>query len=420
MTAPRRLIDDCFLHDSDRLRHHDVLALLKERLAPVCGTQRVPLPELGGRILAAELTATRNVPPTDNAAVDGYAFAHGDYLASNGRLTVTQRIAAGHPGTALGPGEAARIFTGAVMPSGADTVAMQEDCESDGSVVAIPAGLKSGANRRAAGEDVSAGTGLVSTGTRLRPQDIAAIAAQGLAAVLCFEPLRIGLFSTGDEIAEPGETAKEGRIFDSNRVMLSTLLANWPCTVTDCGRLPDRRDAVAAGLDEAARRFDLVITTGGASRGEEDHVVDVLSEIGKRHIWQLAIKPGRPLMVGQKGDTVFFGLPGNPVAVFVCALLYLRPAIFRLAGGRWPEPSAFNLPAAFQMKKKPGRREFLRGIPVVEDGIAIAVDKFARDGSGLITGLRQSAGLIEIAEDTTSVVPGDPVRFLPYAEFGLG
>jgi len=427
MSGGRRLIDDCFLNDRDRMRHDEVLALIEARLTAVVGAEEVPLAEAAGRFLAETVSAPRDVPLADNAAVDGYAFAYADYYRRN-TLGVRARIAAGDLGpAAIGKGEAARIFTGAAMPEGADTVAMQEDCEvsADGTAVTVPKGLKPGANRRRAGEDVKAGTVAFEPGIRLRPQDIAALASFGLAAAPSFHRLRVAVMSTGNELLEPGAAAIDpGQVFDSNRAMLAALAATLPVELTDFGILPDDGARIADAISAAARDHDVILTTGGASRGEEDHIVTTLDRLGKRHLWQIAVKPGRPMTVGQIAgdghDCVFFGLPGNPVAVLVCFLLYVRSALARLGGGRLPAPPRYTLPAGFEIaRKKTGRREFLRGwLSHGEDG-TVRVEKFPRDGSGLISGLRQATGLIELAEDVSGVRPGDTVAYIPFSEFGL-
>ena len=418
----RRLLDDCFLHDSDRMRHHEAIELLKTRLVPVADSETAALDRVAGRILAEPVLSPRNVPPADNSAVDGYAFAHADYLAGNGRFPVTARIAAGSkPAGPLEAGSAVRIFTGAPMPEGADTVAMQEDCDADadGSVV-VPPGLKPGANRRKAGEDLKKGDTIADAATLLTPQHIASIASAGFGEIPVFAKLRIALVSGGDELVEPGNTARNGQIYDTNRHMLKALLARLPVEVTDLGILPDDPAIIGKALAEAAENHHAVISSGGTSRGEEDHIVATLDEIGKRHLWQLAVKPGRPMSFGQIGDTVFFGLPGNPVACMVCFLLYIRPALLRLGGATWTEPMRFPLPAGFEItKKKPGRREFWRG-KVVQDGDGRPkLEKFARDGSGLISGLWQSGGLIEVGEGVTAVSRGDLLDFIPWSEFGI-
>lgn len=424
MQTPK-LIDDCFLHDKDRLRHDEALALLKGRLACIAGTETVPLSDAKGRIAAETVSAPRPVPAADNSAVDGYCFAHADYDATGGFFPLAGRIAAGHPSdTSLPVGAAARIFTGAVMPPRADTIAMQEDCErhsQDGrDFVVIPPGLKQGANRRKAGEDLTAGSALVVPGVLLRPQDIGAVASTGAGSLQCYRKLRIAILSTGDEVLEPGAPFRAGAVYDSNRPLLHALLATLPVDISDLGIIADTPEAVRAALRAAADSHDAILTTGGASRGEEDHVITTLGELGKRHLWQLAIKPGRPMMVGQIDDCAVLGLPGNPVAAFVCFLLYVRQALLALAGSTWRAPRRFLLEADFEIaKKKPDRREFLRGMLVDgEDGIR-RVTKFPRDGSGLITSLREADGLIEIPEDVTSLAKGDPVRFLPFGAVGL-
>ncbi len=420
-----KLLDDCFLHDKDRLRHGEALAILKSRIRPVVATERVQLAEAAGRILAEPAVAARPVPAHTNAAVDGYSFAAADYDRAKGsELTVEGRAAAGHP-LARSPARrtAARIFTGAVMPEGHDTVVMQEDAPArtvDGrTLVTIPAGLKAGANVRKAGEDVKAGETVLDVGAVLRPQDLAALASLGIGTVPCFARLKVAIVSTGDEVVRAGETLGAGQVYDANAPMLAPLVASAGAQPTDLGVFPDNLEAVKRRLAETARAFDVIITSGGASRGEEDHVVSALDALGKRHLWQLAIKPGRPMSFGQIGDCVVLGLPGNPVAVLVCFLLYVRPLLRRMGGAAWPEPHRYKLPALFAFTgRKTGRREFWRGM-LKETPRGLAVDKFARDGSGLISGLRAADGLIEVPEDAGDVQPGDLVSFIPFAEFGI-
>jgi molybdopterin molybdotransferase len=423
----RRLLDDCFLHDRERMRHDEVLALLAERLTAITEPETVALDDAHGLYLARPAVAPRDVPLTDNAAVDGYAFAYADYYRHNS-LHVVARVAAGDLDVpAVQRGEAARIFTGAPMPAGADTVAMQEDCETsaEGETVTVAKGLKPGANRRRAGEDVTAGSAVAGAGARLRPQDIAALASLGFGQVEVHAPLKLAILSTGNELVPPGTTdLLPGQVFDSNRAMLKALAATLPVDVTDLGILSDSRDAIDAVLRETAATHDVVLTTGGASRGEEDHIVTALDALGKRHMWQIAVKPGRPMTFGQidggDRDCVVFGLPGNPVAAFVCFLLYVRPALIRLGGGEDRPIPRFPLPAGFEIiRKKRDRREFLRGWLVQDDAGRTTVQKFPRDGSGLISGLRQASGLIELDEQTERVRPGDLVGFLPFSAFGI-
>jgi len=423
MTA--KLIDDCFVLDKDRLPHDEAIGILKARVHPVTGTEQVPLAGASGRFLAEPIVSPRPIPAHDNAAVDGYAFASSGYDVTNGTaFRVVGEAAAGHPFKGALPGGAAvRIFTGAVVPAGLDTIAMQEDVrveERDGNRWAvIPPGLKAGANRRLAGEDTKPGEMLLAAGARLRPQDVASAAATGLGAALCHAPLKVAMFSTGDEILRPGEAFVAGKVYDANAPMLHGLIAACGAEAVDLGVLPDTRDLVVAALSEAAKTFDAIVISGGASQGQEDHVVASIDALGKRHLWQIAIKPGRPMSFGQIGDCVVLGLPGNPVAVFVCFLMYVRPVLTRLAGGLWPEPTRFPVPANFTQKKKVGRREFWRARLLRENG-RLSVAKFPRDGSGLISSLREADGLIEVREEVDEIRAGDVVDFIPYSEFGLG
>lgn len=421
----RRLLDDCFLTDKERLRHDEALAILRERVAPVVEAESLPLASAAGRILAETLVSPRNVPAADNAAVDGYVYAHADYAGRGGYFPVSARIAAGHPSPLPHVSDtAARIFTGGVMPKGADTVAMQEDCEphvQDGrDFVAIPPGLKRGANRRKAGEDLAEGAIIAHAGTRLRPQEIAAIASVGRESISVYRRLRVALVSTGDEIVRPGRPLVSGEVYDSNHFLLAALLKTLDCEANDAGILPDDREAVQTKLLQLAASHDAVLTTGGASRGEEDHLVRSLDAVGKRHLWQLAVKPGRPMSFGQIGDCAVVALPGNPVAAFVCFLLYVRPMLTVMGGGAWPEPRRFTVTAGFEIaSRKTGRREFLRARLAPGSGGPPVAEKFPRDGSGLITSLREADGLIEIAEDIAEVRRGDLVPFLPFSGFGL-
>ncbi|MBO6636746.1 MAG: molybdopterin molybdotransferase MoeA [Roseitalea sp.] len=419
----RTLIDDCFVHDGQRMRHDDVLALLAERLGPVTGTATVPVIGAQGRIVAEPVTAPGPVPRSDNAAVDGYAFAHAAYLETSGRLPVCGRVAAGATAPEPVPaGHCARIFTGAPMPANTDTVAMQEDCTIlDDGAIAVPGGLKAGANRRRAGEDFMQGDPVVRAGQTLRAQDLAALAATGYGAVAVRETLRVAILSTGDEIVPPGVDASAAQVHDANRPMLLALAGQAATEVTDLGHVGDDADALRTTLANAASGHDLIITSGGASLGEEDHMLGVLEGLGKRHLWQIAIKPGRPMMFGQIGDTVVLGLPGNPVAVLVCFLLYARPVIGHLGGATVTPPRAYALPAAFAIeRKKTGRREFLRGWAETEPETGtLRAHKFPRDGSGLVSGLQAAQGLIDLPEDVGAVAPGDTVRFIPFSEMGL-
>lgn len=418
----RKLADDCFaFDDKNRMTHAEVLAAIDARVTRVVGEETVAIADSCGRILNQDVTAPRPVPAFDNSAVDGYAFRHADYAESN-TLTLAGRMAAGDTQTgATAAGTCVRIFTGAIMPDGLDTVAMQEDCTIEGDAIVIPLGLKPGANRRRAGEDVAPGDVIATTNQVLAPADIAAIAASGHGAISVRSKLRIGILSTGNEIIQPGEAHDGSAVYDANRPMLSALANRAHAELIDLGHCRDDADAIRDLVADAANRCDLIITSGGASRGDEDHLFDVLTQLGRAHIWQIAIKPGRPMMMGQIGDTVLMALPGNPVAAMVCFLLYGRPVIAKLTGADWHPPMGFDLPAGFSIaKKKPNRREFLRGWRERDDATgALVAQKFARDGSGLISGLRAAEGLIMIDEAATSVKEGDMVRFIPFFDMEL-
>ncbi len=410
--------DDCFAADGELIPLAQALGILAERLSPVAATETIPVGEALGRTLAESVTATRDVPPHDNAAVDGYAVYCEDLSPNGGtRLPITGRIAAGHPlDRAARRGEALEIFTGAPMPEGPDTVIMQEDCRRDEDSVLFGPGTKRGANRRLQGEDIQADTVILEPGIRLRPQDLGLAASVGRAELLVRTPLRAAVFSTGDEVRDPGRDIPEGCIFDSNRYTVSALLRELGCVVTDLGILPDDLDTIRDALDGAAKDHDLLITSGGVSVGAEDHVKAAVEALGSLHFWRLAIKPGRPIALGRVGDTSFIGLPGNPVAAMVTFLRIARPVILLLAGRSDVTPRTFTVRTAFAYRKKPGRREWLRVHLVRYAGGEPRAVKFRADGSGILSSLVAADGLVELPEHVEYVGEGDLVDFLPFSE----
>lgn len=413
-----QLTDDCFAFGGKLMTMADALAVLNRRVVPVADVDDVALADARGRVLAEDIVSTVDVPQHDNAAVDGYALRFADLRSdAETRLAVRARAAAGHPAeTTVAPGQAARIFTGAVMPAGSDTVVMQEDASRDGDDVLVPPGLKIGANRRKAGEDIARGGGVLHRGHRLRPQDLGVLAAIGRDRLRLYRRLRVAAFSTGDELQEPGQPLRPGGVFDSNRRVLIALLQNLGCTVDDLGILADNADDVREALAAAADGHDLLITSGGMSTGEEDHVKTAVETLGNLHFWRLAIKPGRPLALGQVGRTPIVGLPGNPVAAMICFLRFARPLILRLAGATEVEPTFFRVPADFAHRKKRDRREWVRARLVRGgDGVLVA-QKFDRQGSGILTSMVDSDGLVELPEELTYLDPGSPVDFLPFNE----
>ena len=415
-----QLSDDCFAFGGALTPLDKALALLEERVSVVAEVETVALRAALGRVLAEDIRAGRSVPPHDNSAVDGYAVRFAE-LGPDGetRLPVIGRIAAGDaPGLADPDARGAvRIFTGAVMPVGFDTVMMQEDCHEDGDSVRIAPGIGKGANRRFAGEDVEKGATVLSAGRRLRPQDLGLAASVGLADLPVRARLRAALFSTGNELREPGAAAGAGAVYDANRFALAGLLEQLGCAVTDLGILPDDRAAITGALAGAAAAHDLVLTSGGVSVGDEDHVRAAVESLGRIHFWRLAIKPGRPVALGQVGRTPFVGLPGNPVAVMVTFLRFARPLIDRLSGAKVHVPRLFPVRAGFDHRKKPDRREWVRAtLEPCADGWTAR--KFARQGAGILSSMTAASGLVELPEDATDIRAGMTVDFLPFSELG--
>ena len=418
-----QLSDDCFAFNGPLLPVAEAEKMIGARVAPVSGQEMAPLREALGRVLTADLIAPFNLPPFDNSAVDGYAVRGEDIdSAREQRLTIIDRVAAGHAAAhAVKSGEAVRIFTGAPMPGGADTVFMQEDCRIDGAHVIVPPGLSRGANRRLAGEDIRAGAVALPAGRRLSAQDIALAAALGLTAIDVRRRVRVALFSTGDEIAEPGSPLGGAALYDSNRYLLAAAVARFGAEITDLGILRDEPKALARAIAAAAIDHDLVLTSGGVSTGEADYVRSAVENVGRIVFWRVAIKPGRPVAMGvipggEMGEAAaFVGLPGNPVAVFVTFVRVVRPLLLRLAGAL-PEPLvAMPARAAFSYKKRKGRREYVRvALRTGGDGMIDAV-KYPQDGAGVLTSLTETDGLAELGEDVTNIEPGAMVGFLPYA-----
>ncbi|MCY4179436.1 MAG: molybdopterin-binding protein, partial [Litoreibacter sp.] len=411
-----RLPNDCFaLPPGVDWTPVDVaLASLKDSLTPVVGVEKLAISNASGRVLAEDLTAARSNPPGANSAIDGYGFAF-DGFAPEMPL-VPGRAAPGDPYRAAVPkGQAIRILTGALLPEGVDTILMQEEASVSDGLLRAQAKVKRGQNARAAGEDVKAGDLTLRAGTRLRPQDVALATAVGVAEAAVFKPLRVGVISTGDELAPPAPDTSPDRTFDANRPMLMGLAEAWGHVPVDLGHVEDTRDALRARMRDGALSCDVILTSGGASAGDADHVSALLSEEGALTHWRVAIKPGRPLALAVFDGVPVFGLPGNPVAAFVCALIFARPAFSALSGGGWTEPVGFDVPAAFSKSKKRGRREYLRA-RLTADGTS---EVFASEGSGRISGLSWAEGLVELGDDAREITPGDLVRYIPFGSFGL-
>lgn len=411
-----QLSDDSFAFGGPLMSIEQAAALVGERVRPVSGTETVALREADGRVLAEDVVAGIDLPPFANSAVDGYAVRFAD-LASEGesRLRLAGRIAAGTDAAGIATeGVAVRVFTGAPMPEGADTVFMQEDVAEEGGFVRLPAGLKRGANARPAGEDIACGDIAFSAGQRLRPQDLALLAGLGRTTVLVRRRPRLAIFSTGNELTEPGHPLPPAGIYDANRAALRAMAARAGAEVVDLGILRDEPLSLAARLAEAARDCDLILTSGGVSTGEEDHVKAAVERAGSLVFWRIGIKPGRPVAMGVIAGVPFIGLPGNPVAVFVTFAFVARAVIARLAGTGYRAPVPLPVRLGFAYRKKLGRREYVRvSLAPGSDGVLVA-GKHPQDGAGVMTSLTRTDGLVELAEDLTKIEAGMVVPFLAY------
>jgi molybdopterin molybdotransferase len=413
-----QLSDDCFAFGGPMMSVDEAVAIIAARVTAVQEVETVDLRNADGRILAAGISAPLPLPPFTNSAVDGYAVRSGDLSdKAEQSFPVAGRVQAGaSAGEPIMAGHAMRIFTGAPMPEGADTVFMQEDVRIDAAgKVVLPQGLKPGANVRPAGEDIDAGTLALPAGQRLRPQDVALTAAFGLARVDVRRRIRVALFSTGNELVSPGSPRAAAQLYDSNRFMLMAMLARLGCEVSDLGILRDDRDSLADALKKVAGAHDLILTTGGVSTGEEDHVKAGVERVGTLVLWRMAIKPGRPVAMGIIGGTPFIGLPGNPVASFVTFVHVVRPTILALAGALQQRLVPVPVRAAFSYRKKIARREYVR--VTLRKGVdgALEAVKFPREGAGLLSSLVETDGLVELREEITQVEPGQMVGFLAYA-----
>jgi molybdopterin molybdotransferase len=392
----------------------DALARLLAAARPIDTLQILPLLDIDRRVLAADVTAAIDVPGFNNSAMDGYAVNLADFAAPPASLPVVQRIAAGEVGQPLAPNSAARIFTGAPVPPGTNAVVPQEEVEAGDGVIALKAAVREGQHIRYRGEDIAAGSLLLPRGAQLNPQRLALAASVGLPELPVRARLKVGVLFTGDELTRPGQPLPAGGIYDSNRYAIVSLLHRLGAVVNDYGNVPDDRAATEAALREAAHENDVVISVGGVSVGEEDHVKAAVQAQGHLDLWKIAMKPGKPLAFGRMGEADFIGLPGNPVSAFLTFCLLARPFLLARMGARDTSLAAMTVPAAFSRSKPDSRREFLRArLALDASGFpqAILHDK---QGSAAMTGLVWADGLVDVPAGAT-VASGDPVRFLPLA-----
>ena len=400
---------------SHLLPWRQALDLMVRSLGPLGDIEEVPTAAGLGRVLAAPVDSTIEVPGWDNSAMDGYACRHADLAAQGGRLRVSRRIPAGTTGTHLEPGTAARIFTGAPIPPGADTVVMQEVCQVSGDQVLIPLDVQAGANIRRIGEDIRAGRQVIATGTRLGPQHLGLAAAVGVARLGVYRRLRVAVLASGNELVMPGEPLGPGQIYNSNRFTLLGLLQGLGCEILDLGIAPDTREATIAALGRGAREADLIVASGGVSVGEEDHLKPAVEQLGHLDLWRLAIRPGKPVAYGRVGNTPFFGSPGNPVSLFVTFCLLARPLVLRLQGvSADPQPIAYPLRAGFDWLKPDKRTEFHRArLQRGEDGEP-EVAVFPSRSSAALSSVAWAEGLVELPPGRV-IRRGELVSYLPFS-----
>lgn len=378
---------------------------------PVAGTESIPTLAAAGRVLAVAQRSTMNVPPMDNSAMDGYAVRVADLARPDSRLKVAQKIMAGSTGIPLAPGTAARIFTGAPIPSGADAVVMQEDCVQEGDEVVVKKVPARGEWIRLVGSDIRSGGEVLPTGLRLRPQDTGLAASVGIAALPVHRRVRVGLFFTGDELVMPGDPLPPGRIYNSNRFTLNGLANTFGCEVCDYGIVPDSLGATRAALRRASAECDLIVTSGGVSVGEADFVKPAVEAEGELLMWRIAMKPGRPLAFGRVGKAAFIGLPGNPVSSFVTFLIFVRPFLLKLQGIDRVSPRTVSARADFDWSDPDTRREFLRARWNARGGL----DLYPTQDSAVLTSTAWADGLVDNPADHP-IRSGDAVVFMPYSE----
>jgi molybdopterin molybdotransferase len=397
--------------------YDDALRSLLNKVSATEMVENKPLLEALSRILAQSIQSSINVPPADNSAMDGYAINTADIAtAGTTKLRVSQRIAAGDTGQTLKPGTAARIFTGAPIPSGANAVIMQEQVEAIADTIEFEVRPSEQQNIRLAGNDIKIDDKILDQGCLLRPQALGLAASIGLQSLSVFQKIRVGIFFTGDELVEPGEALAPGKIYDSNRYTLHGMLQKLGCDIVDLGLVGDTLDATKTAMLEATDKADLVVTCGGVSVGEEDHVRIAIEQLGDLHLWRLAIKPGKPLAFGKINQTPFIGLPGNPVSVFATFMLFVSPVIKTLQGRYWQKPTAIPVTAGFDWPKPDSRREFLRARLEQDEDLALIVRIYPNQDSGVLTSTAWAQGFVEIAEGAT-VKTGDKVNYLPFSEF---
>ena len=390
----------------------EALKHLVDSAVPLADEETVMLDEALGRVLSQPVASTINVPAWDNSAMDGYAVRHQD-INDLDALPVVQRIPAGTNGQPLVAGTAARIFTGAPVPEGADTVVMQEMVAREGELIRINGDVKQGSNIRSAGEDIRSGDKVIEIGTRLHPQYVGLAASTGIDKLVVKRKLKVAIFTTGDELTMPGHALEEGKIYNSNRYLFRGLLEKMGCEVIDLGNVADQYDATCEALTTAAAKADLILSSGGVSVGEEDYVKKALEDLGSLNLWKIAVRPGKPLAFGNVNDVPFIGVPGNPVSLFVTFSIFVRPFILRSMGVSDVTPVEYKVVAGFDWQRPDKRAEYMRAKLVTNDEGQTVVNVYPSRSSGVLSSVTWAGGMVVINPEQ-QLKKGDRVRYIPF------
>ena len=417
---PPKLTNNCFSlpRGVNWMPVSEALSKLKKSLEIIAQVEEILVDEANGRILSKSPKAIRSSPPVSNSAVDGYGFAHSSLTPGKQTLKLQKGFsAAGIPfNSKVKPGYAIKIFTGAPLPTGVDTVVLKEDTNFNDLEVAFSSSLRIGSNTRRQGEDINKGKKILEVGSTIRPPDLALLKSVGVNTVSVYKKLKVGVLSTGNELVSSfNKNISEFQIYDSNKLMLMTLVSNWGFEAIDLGIVQDNKKEVQKRILSASKSVDVILSTGGASASDEDYISKVMNEFGSVTSWRVAIKPGRPIIMGVIHGVPLFGLPGNSVAAFVCAVIFTRPALLFMSGAGWHTPPSFITSSAFSKKKKQGRREFLRARVDKKNNVEV----YHSEGSGKINSISWANGLVDLSAETTQVSVGDPIKFIPFSVLGV-
>ncbi|MGB0634934.1 MAG: molybdenum cofactor synthesis domain-containing protein [Paracoccaceae bacterium] len=417
---PPKLTNNCFSlpRGVNWMPVSEALSKLKKSLQIIAQVEEIPVDEANGRILSKSPKAIRSSPPVSNSAVDGFGFAHSSLTPGKQTLKLQKGFsAAGIPfNSKVKPGYAIKIFTGAPLPTGVDTVVLKEDTNFNDLEVAFSSSLRIGSNTRRQGEDINKGKKILEVGSTIRPPNLALLKSVGVNTVSVYKKLKVGVLSTGNELVSSfNKNISEFQICDSNKLMLMTLVSNWGFEAIDLGIVQDNKKEVQKRILSASKNVDVILSTGGASESDEDYISKVMNEFGSVTSWRIAVKPGRPIIMGIIHGVPLFGLPGNSVAAFVCAVIFTRPALLFMSGAGWDTPPSFITSSAFSKKKKQGRREFLRARVDKQNNVEV----YHSEGSGKINSISWANGLVDLSAETTQVSVGDPIKFIPFSVLGV-